>query len=317
MVSLPPIVPNSATVRLPLDNGTVADRLGEIAELFESKSSNPYRVRAYRNAANTIRSLDRQVAEIVESQGREGLIELPGIGESIARTVERLIATGELALLDRLRGRSQEYAVLATVAGLGAKTAARIRAELGIETLAELEIAAYDGRLACFPGIGRKRLRAVRESLAGRFQRNPRVPAMSAGHAVWQPTIAELLSIDKEYRRKAEAGRLLQVSPVRFNPSGKSWLPILRTRREGRRYTALYSNSPRAHQLRMTLDWVVIYREGSGGRGQWTVVTSRQGPTKDLRVVRGREAECDAHYARLAEENGLSQAAIVFPPHQT
>src|SRR5579872_264279 len=303
MVSFPPLIPNSAPLRLPLYNETVADRLDEIAELFEAKSSNPYRVRAYRNAANTIRSLDRQLAEIVESLGREGLTELPGIGESIARTVERLIATGELALLERLRGRSQGDAVLATVAGVGAKTAARIRAELGIDTLAELEIAAYDGRLASFPGIGRKRLRAVRESLAGRFQRNPRVPTTSAGHTVWQPDIAELLSIDEEYRRKAEAGRLLQVSPIRFNPSGKAWLPILRTRREGRSYTALYSNSPRAHQLGTTFDWVVIYREGSGGRGQWTVVTSRQGTTKGLRVIRGREAECDAHYARLAEND--------------
>ena len=299
MVSLPSPSVNAPV--LPLDNRSVAGRLDEIAELLESKDANPFRVRAYRNAAQTIRGLDRPLAEFLTSDGAAGLTGLAGIGESIARTVERLVSTGDDPLLTRLRGRSQTEAVLATVAGVGPKTAARLRAELGIETLPDLELAAYDGRLACLPGIGRKRLRAIRESLAGRFRPRPYVPIADAAAPVWQPPIDELLSIDEEYRRKADTGRLVQVSPTRFNPTGQAWLPILRTRREGRRYTALYSNTPRAHDLGTTHDWVVIYGGAAGCRGQWTVVTSHQGVTKGMRIVRGREAECEAHYARLAE----------------
>lgn len=283
------------------DNPSIAARLEEIAELFEAKGSNLYRARAYRNAARTIQGLKRPVAELLVSEGRAGLTELPGIGDSIARTIEQFVTTGDEPLLARLRGRSQASAILATVPGVGPKLAARIRGDLGIETLEDLELAAYDGRLAALPGFGRKRLLSVRESLAGRFGRHQRPRRGNQVASVWQPPIAELLSIDAEYRRKAEAGRLLQISPHRFNPHGTAWLPILRTRRDGRRYTALYSNTPLAHQLSTTHDWVIIFRVDPGDRGQWTVVTSRQGPTKGQRVIRGRESECAAHYAQLEE----------------
>lgn len=294
MVSL---IRTSAKHELPQNNEFVAQRLEEIADLFEARDPNPWRARAYRNAARTVRALDRPVAEFA---GEESLTDLPGIGKAIALTIERLVFTGDDPLLGRLRGRSQAGAVLATVPGIGRKTAARIRAELKIESLADLELAAYDGRLEHFPGIGQKRLRGVRDSLAGRFRNYPRPPVDDHQTAIWQPPVVELLSIDDEYRRKDAQKRLVQVSPLRFNPSGAFWLPVLRTRRSGRRYTAMYSNTARAHEAGQTHDWVVIFK--AGGRGQWTVVTSRNGTTQGLRVVRGREAECDAHYAQLADE---------------
>jgi len=234
---------------------------------------------------------------VLHSEGIPGLTELPGIGDSIARSVQHLLTTGELPILKRLQGRAEGDAVLTTVPGVGQKTAARIHAELGIDSLADLEIAAYDGRLARLPGMGSKRLRAIRESLAGRFRRKPSIPAIRAAEHDWQPPVAELLSIDDEYRRKAAAGRLLQVAPSRFNAAGEAWLPILHAHREGRGYTAMYSNTARAHELGTTHDWVVIYREGAGVHGQWTIVTSHHGSLKGQRVVRGREVECEAHYA--------------------
>jgi hypothetical protein len=291
LLTIPPGVPR------PLDNQAIAARLDEVGELLEGQGANTYRARAYHRAADTIRGLEAPVSELAACEGMSGLTELPGIGDSIARSVQHLLATGELPILKRLAGRAEGHAVLKTVPGVGHKTAARIHSELGIETLADLEIAAYDGRLARLPGMGSKRLRAIRESLAGRFRRRPSVPAVRAAEHDWQPPVAELLSIDAEYRRKAEAGRLLQVAPLRFNTAGEAWLPILHARREGRRYTAMYSNTPRAHELGTTHDWVVVYREGTGGRGQWTVVTSHRGPTKGQRVVRGREVECEAYYA--------------------
>jgi putative hydrolase len=114
---------------------------------------------------------------------------------------------------------------------------------------------------------------------------------MGAGPPV-EPSIVELLDVDREYRERGAAGTLARIAPRRFNPRRESWLPVLHTEREGRQYTALFSNTARAHELGATDDWVVIYRDDHGGRGQWTVVTARRGPLVGRRVVRGREREC-------------------------
>src|SRR5262245_13504243 len=144
MVSLYPTSGRPRAVDLPLDNEGVARHLDEIAELFEAKDSNPYRHRAYRRAAETIRQLLQPLDVLLDADGTKGLTDLPGIGDSIAHTIEQLVATGDSTLLQRLRGRARADAILTTVPGVGPKTAARIRTELGIETLADLELAAYD-----------------------------------------------------------------------------------------------------------------------------------------------------------------------------
>lgn len=301
MVSASKVPTTPAEASQPRDNEFVARQLDEVGELLEAKGVNPYRAHAYHRAADTIRNLKSPLSDILADIGPAALTELPGIGKSIAGAVEQLLATGDLPILRRLQGRSESNAVLTTVPGVGPKTAARIHEELGIETLADLELAAYDGRLARLPGMGRKRLHAVRDSLSGRFRRRSHVPESNPAEPASQPPVAELLSIDEEYRRKVEAGRLLQVAPLRFNPTAQAWLPILHARRDGRRYTAMYSNTARAHELGKTHDWVVIYREGAGAAGQWTVITSFRGPLKGHRVVRGREDECAAYYASLVD----------------
>jgi DNA polymerase (family 10) len=282
--------------KIPLSNEEVALRLGEIADLLDSQHANPYRVRAYRNAADTIRHLAEPLSQILTREGQEGLEKLPGIGRSLARSLERLLLTGRLPLLDQMRGETEPARVLMTVAGIGPKTAARIHDELGIETLAELEAAAYDGRLAAMTGMGAKKVRAVRESLAGRFRRRPKVPESKEPSSKELPPVSELLDIDEEYRRKAAADRLPRIAPRRFNPTGEAWLPILHTHRGDRHYTALFSNTARAHELGTTRDWVVIYRDDHAGDGQWTVITALFGKFKGRRIVRGREAECAEFY---------------------
>lgn len=282
-------------VALPLTNAEIADRLDEIAELLAAQDADPFRIRAYRLAAQMLRKLDRPASEILAKEGLDGLMELEGVGRSLAGAIEQLSQTGRLGLLDRLRGEATPEQVFASVPGIGRAMASRIHDQLGIESLAELETAGYDGRLAQVPGMGRKRIRAVRESLAGRFRRRPRVPE-SARKENAEPPVAELLDIDVEYRRKADARRLPRIAPRRFNPTGEAWLPVLHTKRDSRRYTALYSNTARAHELDMIRDWVVVYRDDHGGNGQWTIVTSRLGPLAGRRVVRGRETECAAFY---------------------
>ncbi|GIV77564.1 MAG: DNA polymerase III [Litorilinea sp.] len=280
-------------------NREIASRLEEIAQLLDAQQANPFRVRAYYNAAETIRGLNRPIHQLLEEEGLEGLERLPTIGKSLARSIEQLIHTGTTPLLERLRGDIRPERVLTTVPGIGPILASRIHEELGIETLGDLLAAAYDGRLEQVPGFGPRRLRAVRESLAGRLHRRPRqeAPQISSppGESE-EPPVAELLDIDREYREKAQANRLPTIAPRRFNPTGEAWLPILHTQRGEHHYTALFSNTARAHELGMTRDWVVIYRDDRRGNGQWTVVTARFGPLRGKRIVRGREAECRAYY---------------------
>lgn len=122
--------------------------------------------------------------------------------------------------------------------------------------------------------------------------------------------MAELLSVDREYRAKASGGQLPRVAPHRFNPHQVAWLPVLHTTREARRYTALFSNTERAHELGRTTDWVILYVHDDAER-QYTVVTARLGPLKGRRVVRGREADCNLHYRR-----GRRRARFAAPaPH--
>jgi hypothetical protein len=281
---------------LPLSNEAVADLLDELAEGLEAQHANEFRVRAYRAAAETVRSLKQPAVEILDHHGIDGLTELPGIGPSLARAVEQLGRNGRLPLLEQVRGVATPGRILTTLPGIGRRTAERIHDVLGIETLAELEAAAYDGRLAAMPGMGAKRVRAVWESLAGRFRR--RTPSLFKARipAGKQPSVAELLDIDDEYRRKATADRLLRIAPRRFNPAGEAWLPILHTQRDGHEYTALYSNTARAHELGTTHDWVVIFCDDVDCCGQWTAVTSLFGHLKGRRIIRGREAECEEYY---------------------
>jgi hypothetical protein len=111
------------------------------------------------------------------------------------------------------------------------------------------------------------------------------------------PSVDILLDVDREYRDKAKAGSLPKIAPRRMNPEGKAWLPVLHTRFGPWHFTALFSNTERAHELHRIFDWVVIfYSDPEGGEGQATVVTERRGTLTGQRVVRGREPECARHY---------------------
>jgi hypothetical protein len=115
--------------------------------------------------------------------------------------------------------------------------------------------------------------------------------------------VETLLAVDDEYRRRAERDELRKIAPRRFNPEGRAWLPVLHSERDGWTLSALFSNTARAHELGRTHDWVILYYERDGDEGQCTVVTESRGPLEGHRVVRGREAECAEHYARLSTQS--------------
>ena len=284
-------------------NAEVATRLRRAAWLLDTQAADPFRVQAYRRAAATVSELDRELDRLFEEGGRDALDALPGIGAGIAGAIAEMLTRGRWSLLERLEGEAAPEALLQSLPGVGPELARRIHAALGVETLEALEVAAHDGRLADVPGIGESRAEAIRAAVGERLARLR--PSRRAD--VPEPDVATLLDVDAEYRGAAEAGRLPRIAPKRFNPSGEAWLPILHTDRGDWSFTALFSNTARAHALDRVRDWVVLYfHDGGHGEGQRTVVTEHRGELAGRRVVRGREAECRALAHDEAEHEGAA-----------
>jgi hypothetical protein len=280
------------------------------------------RARAYRAAAQSIETYSKPAWTLLEGGGIEALRTIQGVGPNISRSVATIyMKDGEWPYLDQLERRLPPPVVFGSIASIGPELGERIHEELGIDTLEELGEAAHDGRLAGIEGFGPGRLQAIREALAART-----LERMSGQH---DPSIEELLDIDRWYRFIAEghlpadffdesnlaekvehrrplstpAGTLRVVSPNENNPNDVAWLPVLETTRYGRSYTALFSNSTRAHELGKTDDWVIIILDEDplapsedDERRSWTIVTETSGPLQGRRVVRGREDECHALY---------------------
>ena len=279
-------------------DAAIADRFREAATLLEEQGANPFRVNAYRHAADTVMGLDEDIATVLACGGTKALERLPGIGRSLASAIREIVTTGRWVQLERLRGEVEPEILFQSIPGIGPELAARIHAELGVDTLHALEVAAHDGRLENVPGVGPRRSAMLRASLADMLSRKP---AGERPHGK-EPSVAMLLEIDAAYRKQAGARHLRKIAPRRFNPAGEAWLPVLHDQRGAWHVTALYSNTARAHDLKRVFDWVVIYfHTDDEAEGQRTVVTETRGPLAGQRIVRGREPECREHYARLQD----------------
>lgn len=275
-------------------NVRIAARLREMSNLLEHQGETGFRTQAYRRAADVVERLGEPVDEMLSSEGRAGLVALPAVGQGIASAIAEMVTTGRWSALDRLCGQLDPEELLMTVPGIGPQLAHRLHTDLHIETLEALEQAAHEGRLDQLPGFGAKRLQAVRATLRDRLQLiHGRV---TRGNT---PSIRLLLQIDETYRAKAERNELKLIAPRRFNPKGLAWLPVLHAYLRGWHFTALYSNTARAHQLNKSRDWVVIFAAHDHEPDwQCTIVTETRGALKGRRVVRGREEECERHYRR-------------------
>ena len=147
-----------------LDNAAIAGRLEAFASLLDLAGAGPYTARAYRRAADLIRSTPAPIAELVR-QGRAR--ELRGIGPGIERRLRELVETGEIAELQELeREVSPELAGLARFLGVSVRRMLEIGRVLGVRTLGELREAAEAGRLPEVPGIGPETERKLRAALA-------------------------------------------------------------------------------------------------------------------------------------------------------
>jgi DNA polymerase (family X) len=276
-------------------NARAAERLREAAGLLARQGDNPFRIGAYRRAADAVAALDRGLDELLTEGGVEALDAIPGVGRGIAAALAEMVHTGRWTYLDRLRGAVDPSDLFRIIPGIGPKLARRLHDELKVETLEQLEAALHGPEASRIQKIGPRRLELLRAGLASHLARVR--PARTA--ATEEPSAEILLEVDRAYAEAVAAGRLPMIAPKRFNPEGNAWLPVMHTTRGKWHFTALYSNTSRAHDLGKMRDWVVIYAHfDHGGEVQRTVVTETRGALAGRRVVRGRERECLGFYAR-------------------
>lgn len=148
-----------------IQNSEIAGMFEQLADLLEIQDENPFRIRAYRNAARVIRDHPRQVSEL--ALGGADLSELPGIGKDLAGKIKTILRTGKLPLLDKLRARVPAPLVEMTrIEGLGPKRAKKLYDALKIRSLEDLQRAARSGRIREIEGFGPRTEQLIAERVA-------------------------------------------------------------------------------------------------------------------------------------------------------
>lgn len=294
---------DATTARPITENADIASRLQVYASLLEQQGDDAFRVRAYQEAADHVGAMPVALRDIFAQDGLPGLIAQPKIGRGIAAAIAEMLTSGRWSQLERLQGDTAAAQLFMTIPGIGPSLARRLADDEDIETLEELEIALQPGGRP-IPGFGRRRRQLVLSQVGERLGRI-RTARRGLG-SVTPPPVGLLLDADRLYRERAAADKLRLITPKRFNPEGQAWLPIMHARRDDWHLTLMWSNTARAHELGKTRDWLVVYfRKDGQPEGRCTIVTETRGPLASQRVVRGREAECEA---LLATSGGRAQA---------
>jgi DNA polymerase (family 10) len=157
---------------MPVHNAEIAEIFSRVGDLLEIEGANPFRIRAYRNAARIIGGQSKSVAEMID-QGEE-LTKLPGIGKDLAEKVKEIVRTGSLSQLKELESRMPpELTRLMKVAGLGPKRVKILYEKLKITGLDELKEAAQGGKISQLRGFGKKTEQQILEKM-GREKKEKR-----------------------------------------------------------------------------------------------------------------------------------------------
>lgn len=195
---------------VPVYNSDIVDIFTRVADLLEIEGANPFRVRAYRNAARSVGGLSRSVGDILDDG--EDLTEIPGIGEDLATKIEEIIQTGSLKQLEELTGRTPvDLSQMLEISGLGPKRVAKIHKELDVSNLDELQTAAARGEIQELKGLGPKTEDKILNDLEDREQGDQRI-LLSAAEEFTGPLVEYLRDLESvewvkvagSYRRRKE-----------------------------------------------------------------------------------------------------------------
>jgi DNA polymerase (family X) len=187
---------------MPVVNAAISAIFDEIADLLDIQGANPFRVRAYRNAARTVGELGTDVKALVERG--TALTEIPAIGEDLANKINEIVQTGQCEFLTRQRKQVPPAVIaLLRVPGLGPKRVRILWRDLEIQTLEQLLQAAKDGRVRDLPGFGAKTEQKILESVQAHLGEARRFKLSAAAH------YAEALAA---YLRKVQGVRQVEVA---------------------------------------------------------------------------------------------------------
>src|ERR1700722_4253757 len=144
-----------------MDKSKVAERLVEIGMLLELKGENPFKTRAYGNAARAIENLPESLEKLV---AEDRLTEVKGIGDAIGKKVKELVETGKLAYYEELKASIPVgLSEMLEISGMGPKKVKTLYEKLGIENIAQLEAACKSGKVAALDGFGEKTAQNILE----------------------------------------------------------------------------------------------------------------------------------------------------------
>jgi DNA polymerase (family 10) len=187
-----------------VNNLAIARVLNEVGDLLEIKNENPFKVRAYRTAAETITHLAEQVADLTSAER----LALPGVGKDLAAKLGELVETGTLRYHQELL---QEFPPtildLLHLSGIGPKTVALLYSGLGIRSLDDLQQAAAEGRIRALKGMGAKKETSILKALEER-QRVAGRRLLAEAHDVSASLVAAL-------REHAPNARITAVGSLR------------------------------------------------------------------------------------------------------
>ncbi|WP_417389070.1 DNA polymerase/3'-5' exonuclease PolX [Gimesia sp.] len=187
-----------------MQNSEIARQFEELADLLEIQGANPFRLRAYRNAARTISGLPDSVQDIVESNSGE-LQELPGIGKDLAEKIVIIVETSTLPQLEELKEQIPADVVrMLDIPGIGPKKVAFLFSELSIQSLDDLKAAAENGVIAEQKGFGKKTEQIILEGLEHLSQAGNRV-RLAEAKAQSDAIIHDLSQLDS-VQQISEAG---------------------------------------------------------------------------------------------------------------
>ena len=198
---------------MPIHNNDVAEIFDELADLLEIRGENPFRIRAYRNAARTVAGLTQSVGDLAAQE--KGLDGLPGIGKDLADKIRTIVAKRKLPLLEDLKKELPEGLItLMRVRGLGPKKVAALHKTLNVATLEDLRKAATKGKIRELPGFSEKTERTILEEIS-RTPVKGRAPErfkLAVAEQIVTPLFEELkkakgveeIAIAGSYRRRAE-----------------------------------------------------------------------------------------------------------------
>lgn len=209
---------------MPVQNAEIAALFTRYADLLEVEDANPFRVRAYRNAARVVGGDSRSMADLL-SAGRD-LTELPGIGKDLAAKIAVVVATGRLPQLEELQRRIPgALSDLMQLPGLGPKRVKLLYRELKIRNHEDLLRAARSGKLAELPGFGPKLMQKITEALLHAVT-GPKRTRLADAEQVVMPILAHLkklsgvtsVEVAGSFRRRQETVGDLDILAVADRP---------------------------------------------------------------------------------------------------